>query len=85
MKIKLEHPIKKTSMMGIGDVTIDEIELRRPSINDLFGLDFNGPNQARSFALLISRLSGLSPSMVSKIDMKDYITISEWFNKVCGK
>jgi hypothetical protein len=85
MRVKLEHPIKKTGMiLGIGETVIEEITLRAPTVKDIMGLDFNPPHSNTAFALLISRLSGLQMVQVEQIHLVDFQTISEAVNKLAG-
>lgn len=76
VKIALCYPFtRKGSMAGFDHSTVmEEIEMRRPTILDLKGLNFQDQAQnAKSMTTLISRLTGLTISEVENLDFKDWL------------
>jgi hypothetical protein len=82
MRVKLDHPIKKPGIAGIGDTVIEEITLRMPTVKDMRGLSFVPPHDVTAFAVLISRVSGLPMTVVDQIAFPDWKVIGDAFNKL---
>ena len=84
MRVNLEYPIKKKASFGFGcEVELDHLILRRPTVDDLKGLNLMDPRfQVESFKILISRISGESIETIGKIDVSDWTYLGEAFAKL---
>lgn len=85
IQLKLEYPIKRiikgSLFMESTEVTINTVNIRRPSFGDFKDLDFNpGPKLNENFGILITRLCSLNQSEVNQLDIRDYSAISEKVN-----
>lgn len=80
MKVKLEFPVKKNWLIGMGFTYVDEVVIRRPTVGDMKGLFWIPPHDHASFMILVSRLTGLPLSVVSEIDLRDYHQIADCIN-----
>lgn len=85
MKVNLEFPIKKRGMLGIGDVLIDHLILRRPTVADMRGLNFDPAHQIESFRVLIHRISGLPLELIDKIDVSDWQSLGDAFARLTSR
>ena len=82
MKIQLTAPIKRPSSALVGEtITLDEIEVRRPTAFDLLGIVFDGTINHSMF-VLVSRISGLSIKEVQSLDFKDFNKIFDWLSNL---
>jgi hypothetical protein len=72
--VKLDHPIKK-SFLPFSSVLIEEVELRRPKVKDLRGIDFT--RGIDSYIDLIPRISNLSKKDVESMDAADFSNVCE--------
>ena len=75
--LKLAHPIKK-SFLPFSNVLVEEVELRRPKVKDLRGIDFT--KGVDSFIELIPRISNLSKKDVEVMDAADFQEVCEVLN-----
>jgi hypothetical protein len=67
--VKLDHPIKR-SFLPFSNTLIEEVELRRPKVKDLRGIDFT--KGIDSYIELIPRISNLSKKDVEVMDAADF-------------
>lgn len=81
-KVKLDYPVKKAGIIGIGHVIIEEVTVRRPTVGDMRGLLWIPPHDQESFMTLVSRLTGLPLAVVGEIDLRDYHLICDCINSM---
>jgi len=86
MKYKLRYPIKYKNhfSFAIGhSFCYDEIELRRPTVGDTYGLDFSNPKTThKNMIILISRISDIKIQLIEKLDMVDWDCICQIVNRM---
>lgn len=81
--IKLQEVLVSKGLWSTQE--IEKISLRRPIISDLFGLDWTKPeNKHKNMCALISRLSGISTDLIEKMDLNDFVTVSNRVNNLMG-
>lgn len=76
--IKLDHPIDITLTKSGGkrEETITQINLRRPKVKDLKGLNL-AHLEGADMITLVSRLSGLDSAVFDEVDAADFLNMSE--------
>lgn len=81
--ITLNHLIKTTDIIQAN--TVGMINVRRPLVADLLGLDFNHPETStENLIVLIHRLTGLSIEHVKGMDMEDLTAVSRDIGEMAG-
>ncbi len=74
--------IKINRKKGPGFENVTEvIQLREPRAKDLFGLEFTGPSQMQSIAILISRCSSLIIKEVEELEGSEFLKLQDQINK----
>jgi hypothetical protein len=82
--IYLSYPVRyKPYSHFYFSLELKKIELRRPRIKDIVDLQFNGSTaDCSNMIKLISRISGVSESIIKEIDVHDMGVISEVITKM---
>ena len=83
VKIKLGYPLKQKSFFNTVEMPPIEILLiKRPTVDDMAGLDFSPDKANASMAILITKLTALDLKEVKKMDLSDYMKISTVINNM---
>lgn len=72
--IELDHPV--TVKTGDKEDIINSVELRRPKVKDIKGIDLE-KIEGDSLVTLVGRLSGLDSHIFSEIDVTDFLKMAE--------
>ena len=63
-------------------VTLEEINIRRPTVRDIKDLNLNGENVAQVMITLISRVSDFSLAEMEMLDFQDWQNINYHFSEM---
>ena len=76
--ISLEYPIEANG------VTVNSLNLRRPTIGDLLKSAADGRSNREAEIHLFADLCGISPEDIQRIDLKDFFKLQEALGKMRG-
>jgi hypothetical protein len=78
-RIKLDYPVKADG------ATLNEIELRRPTVKDMRVASAGGRDGAEAEITLLANLSQLTPDTIESLDLADYIKLQDALSGFSGK
>ncbi len=69
--------IKLNSPIVFGSDTIEELNMREPTLGDLDGINLEEMGKTENLVVLLARISGVSVSALKKMSLRDLIPISK--------
>lgn len=71
VKIKLDYPITANG------VTVEEITLRRPTVQDAINSKRNKASDEEAEMKLLASIAGIAPDEFAKLDMADFVEVQK--------